>query len=270
MKIRPDIIWTVTGSDGGAGEVQVFEAVRLARRFLFIILMLRLFIMSTGKLSLVATPIGNLEDITFRAIRTLKECDYVLCEDTRVTGKLLHHYEIKAKMHRYDAHTSESAHQQILDDLEDGKHIALVSDAGTPGISDPGVLLIKRAREAGSLIEAIPGPSAVTTAVSLAGIAGNQFSFLGFVPNKKGRETFFKELHDYDHPVVFFESTHRIIKTLESLERALPETTVYIGRELTKMHEEMLVGSATELLRIIADTPVKQKGEFVVITDIKK
>jgi 16S rRNA (cytidine1402-2'-O)-methyltransferase len=223
--------------------------------------------MESGKLSLVATPIGNLEDITLRALRVLKECDYVLCEDTRVTGKLLHHYEISAKMHRYDAHTSEAAHEKIINDLEAGKHIVLVSDAGTPGISDPGVLLIEQARAADILIEAIPGPSAVTTAVSLAGIAGNQFSFLGFVPQKKGRETFFRALREYEHPVVFFESTHRIIKTLEALEQTLPETTVYIGRELTKMHEEMLVGSATKIIRILSDTPVKQKGEFVIIVD---
>ena len=229
-----------------------------------------LSIMETGKLSLVATPIGNLEDITLRALRTLRECDYVLCEDTRVTGKLLHHHDIKAKMHRYDAHTSESAHAQILNDLEEGKHIALVSDAGTPGISDPGVLLIKQAREAQVLIEAIPGASAVTTVVSLAGIAGNQFSFLGFVPQKKGRETFFKSLREYGHPVVFFESTHRIMKTLEALEMALPETTLYLGRELTKMHEEMLVGSATEIIRTLSENPVKQKGEFVVIVDVSK
>lgn len=223
--------------------------------------------MDSGKLSLVATPIGNLEDITLRAIRTLKECDYVLCEDTRVTGKLLHHYEISAKMHRYDAHTSESAHAQILSDLLEGKHIALVSDAGTPGISDPGVLLIKRAREAGALIEAIPGPSAVTTAVSLAGIAGNQFSFLGFIPHKKGRETFFKSLTTFPHPTVFFESTHRILKTLESLQKEYPEAIVYIGRELTKMHEEMLIGTATEILATLTENPVRQKGEFVVIVD---
>lgn len=221
--------------------------------------------MDTGKLSLVATPIGNLEDITLRALRTLKECDYVLCEDTRVTGKLLHHYEISAKMHRYDAHTSEAAHEQILKDLEDGKHIALVSDAGTPGVSDPGVVLIQRARRAGVLIEAVPGPSAVTTVVSLAGIAGNQFSFLGFVPHKKGRETFFRELEVYDHPVVFFESTHRILKTLESLASSYPEAPLYVGRELTKMHEELLVGTAGEILTILTDTPVKQKGEFVII-----
>ncbi len=218
-----------------------------------------------GKLSLVATPIGNLEDITLRAIRTLKECDYVLCEDTRVTGKLLHHYEISAKMHRYDAHTSEAAHAQILNDLGEGKHIALVSDAGTPGISDPGVILIQRARADGVLIEAIPGASAVTAAVSLAGIAGNQFSFLGFVPHKKGRETFFKSLATYNHSTVFFESTHRILKTLGSLQKDYPESTLYIGRELTKMHEEMLVGTAETLLAIINKTPVKQKGEFVVI-----
>jgi 16S rRNA (cytidine1402-2'-O)-methyltransferase len=217
----------------------------------------------------VATPIGNLEDITLRAIRTLKECDYVLCEDTRVTGKLLHHYEISTKMHRYDAHTSASAHKQIITDLEAGKHIALVSDAGTPGISDPGVLLIEQARAAGILIEAIPGPSAVTAVVSLSGIAGNQFSFLGFVPQKKGRETFFKNLAAATIPTVFFESTHRILKTLESLSKTVPEATIYIGRELTKMHEELLVGSANELLEMLQNTPVKQRGEFVVIVDVR-
>lgn len=222
-----------------------------------------------GKLSLVATPIGNLEDMTFRAVRTLKECDYVLCEDTRVTGKLLKHYEISNEMHRYDAHTSEMAHVRIIEDLQAGKHVALVSDAGTPGISDPGVLLIERARFADALIEAIPGPSAVTTAVSLAGFSGNQFSFLGFVPQKKGRETFFKSLATFPHPTVFFESTHRILKTLEMLSKTYPEAKIYIGRELTKMHEEMLVGTAAEILDILEAEPVKQKGEFVVIADIK-
>ena len=131
-----------------------------------------------GALSIVATPIGNLEDITLRAIRALKEADYVLCEDTRVTGKLLKHYEIATKMKRYDAHASEKVHGDVLADLESGKHIALVSDAGTPGVSDPGVLLVSRAREAGATVEAIPGPSAVTAAFSISGLTGNQFSFL--------------------------------------------------------------------------------------------
>jgi 16S rRNA (cytidine1402-2'-O)-methyltransferase len=195
----------------------------------------------------------------------LGEVDYVLCEDTRVTGKLLHHHGIKAKMHRYDAHTSESAHEQIMSDLEAGKAIALVSDAGTPGVSDPGVLLIRQARAIGARVDVIPGASAVTAAVSLAGIAGNQFSFLGFVPHKKGRETFFNGLASYPHPTVFFESTHRILKTLEALAKTYPDAIVYIGRELTKLHEELLVGTASELLTILTTTPVKQKGEFVII-----
>lgn len=221
--------------------------------------------METGKLSVVATPIGNLEDITFRAIRTLQEVDYILCEDTRVTGKLLAHYEIKTPTKRYDAHASEKVHEDIINDLNSGKHIALVSDAGTPGVSDPGVLLIAQAREADINIEAIPGPSAVTTAVSIAGLKGNQFSFLGFVPHKKGRQTFFESLPAFDHPVIFFESTHRIMKTLDSLVEKNPDATVHIGRELTKHFEEMLIGSPAEIKEILEEEPVKQKGEFVVI-----
>lgn len=222
-----------------------------------------------GKLSIVATPIGNLEDITMRALKTLKECDVVLCEDTRVTGKLLSHYEIKKTLRRYDAHTSDSSHEQIIEELKEGKHIALVSDAGTPGISDPGVQLVRLAREAGIKIEALPGPSAITTAVSLAGISGNQFIFLGFVPQKKGRETFFKSLPTFQLPVVFFESTHRIMKTLVSFSEIIPEAKIYLGRELTKLFEEMLVGTPIELLEILEKEPVKQKGEFVIIFDNK-
>jgi len=220
-------------------------------------------------LSIVATPIGNLEDITLRALRIFTECDYILCEDTRVTGKLLASHEIKKSLKRYDAHTSERVHEDIISDLLDGKKIVLVSDAGTPGISDPGVLLIKRAREAGANIEVIPGPSAVTSAVSLAGIAGNQFEFLGFIPQKKGRETFFKSLATKEVPSVFFESTHRIMKTLASLTDAVPEDNIYVARELTKMHEELLVGSAEEVLDILTEEPVKQRGEFVLIIENK-
>lgn len=220
-----------------------------------------------GKLSIVATPIGNLEDITLRALRVLTEADYVLCEDTRVTGGLLHHYDVKAKMVRYDAHSSEQAHAQIIEDLLAGKKIALVSDAGTPGISDPGVLLIQGARHAGILIDVIPGPSSVTAAVSLAGIAGNQFTFLGFVPHKKGRETFLKNLPNHVQPVVFLESTHRIMKALVTLEKEHPTATIYLARELTKMHEELLIGTANELIQTLEEKPVKQKGEFVVLVN---
>lgn len=215
----------------------------------------------------MATPIGNLEDITLRALRILKEVDYILCEDTRVTGKLLAHYDIKKSLKRYDAHTSEEMHEAIITDLEEGKDIALVSDAGTPGVSDPGVLLVARARVAGARIDAVPGASALTTAFSIAGIAGNQFTFLGFVPQKKGRETFFKSLATFLQPTIFFESTHRILKTLESLKKYHSNSQVRLGRELTKMHEEMLVGTPDEILNILETEPVKQKGEFVVICE---
>lgn len=221
--------------------------------------------MNEGVLSVVATPIGNLEDMTHRAVRVLSEADYILCEDTRVTGKLTQHYGIETKLKRYDAYTSEAVHEEILGDLEAGKRIALVSDAGTPGVSDPGVMLVSRARSAGATIEAIPGPSAVTAAFSIAGLTGNQFSFLGFVPQKKGRQTFFATLSDYDHPVIFFESTHRIMKTLEALTENLPEATLYVGRELTKMHEEMIIGSPEEIKIALEAEPVRQKGEFVLI-----
>lgn len=219
-----------------------------------------------GTLSVVATPIGNLEDITLRALRILREADYVLCEDTRVTGKLLHHHGIKQKLVRYDAHASEKAHEQIVSDLEAGKHIALVSDAGTPGVSDPGVLLIDKARAEGARIESIPGPSALTAALAISGIAGNQFTFLGFAPAKKGRETFFRTIPELLQPVVFFESTHRIMKTLEALTK-LEGVRVTIGRELTKMHEELVAGSPEEMLNYLTAEPVKQKGEFVVIVE---
>lgn len=221
--------------------------------------------MKTGTLSVVATPIGNLEDITLRALRILKEADYILCEDTRVTGKLLKHYNIVTKLKRYDAHASEKVHEQVLADLAEGKHIALVSDAGTPGVSDPGVLLVQKTHEADVRVDAIAGPSAVTAAFSIAGLSGNQFTFLGFAPQKKGRLTFFASLTNFDHPVIFFESTHRIMKTLESL-LTLPEGyRVTIARELTKMHEELVRGTPAEILAYFKEHADHQKGEFVVI-----
>jgi len=222
-----------------------------------------------GKLSIVATPIGNLEDITLRAIRTLKEADYILAEDTRVTGKLLKHHEIETPQKRYDAHASEKMHERVLADLQEGKHIALVSDAGTPGVSDPGVLLVQKVRAEGARVDAIPGPSAVTTAFSIAGVTGNQFTFLGFAPQKKGRETFFKNIANVEIPVIFFESTHRIMKTLEALaEKNDVINDVVVARELTKMHEEVVSGSAEEVLRYFETNGDHQKGEFVILVDV--
>jgi len=222
-----------------------------------------------GILSVVATPIGNMEDITLRAIRILNEADYILCEDTRVTGKLLKRHEISTPLKRYDAHASLSTHENVISDLKHGKNIALVSDAGTPGVSDPGVLLVKMAREAGVRVDAIPGSSAVIAAFSIAGLAGNQFTFLGFAPHKKGRQTFFESLTNYVEPVIFFESTHRIIKTLEALNKVSQKgkalVKVSIARELTKMHEEFVSGSAEEVLQYFSEHHDHQKGEFVVI-----
>ncbi len=220
-----------------------------------------------GKLSIVATPIGNLEDITLRALRVLKEADYILCEDTRVTGKLLKHYEVVTPMKRYDAHATEGMHRGVCKDLEEGKQIALVSDAGTPGVSDPGVFLVDLVRKElpATVIEAIPGASAVTAAFSIAGISGNSFVFLGFVPQKKGRETFFKNLSSYEMPVMFYESTHRIMKTLEALPKYLTEDSmVVVARELTKMHEEVVRGTGEEVLTYFTEHPDHVRGEFVV------
>jgi 16S rRNA (cytidine1402-2'-O)-methyltransferase len=222
--------------------------------------------MASGILSVVATPIGNLEDITLRAIRVLKEADCVLCEDTRVTGKLLKHHGITAKLRRYDAHASEHVHETIIGDLKDGKKIALVSDAGTPGVSDPGVMLVRSARDAGIPIEAIPGPSALTAAFSIAGIPGNSFAFLGFVPHKKGRQSFFGSILSYEIPVAFYEAPHRIMKTLESL-ASLPEAAsfhIVIARELTKLHEEVVSGTPEEVHAYFTGNPDRVRGEFVV------
>jgi 16S rRNA (cytidine1402-2'-O)-methyltransferase len=219
----------------------------------------------SGTLSVVATPIGNLEDITLRALRILREADYILCEDTRVTGKLLKRHEISVPLKRYDVHSSEGLHEKVVGDLLAGKNIALVSDAGTPGISDPGVLLVTRAREVGAWVDAIPGPSAVTASFSIAGVTGNQFAFLGFVPQKKGRETFFKSLESYEMPVIFFESTHRIMKTLESLKNLAISGKISVAREITKMHEEFVSGTPEEVLNYFNEHPDHQKGEFVVI-----
>jgi 16S rRNA (cytidine1402-2'-O)-methyltransferase len=221
-----------------------------------------------AKLSIVATPIGNLEDITLRALRTLKECDVILCEDTRVTGKLLQKFEIKKPTLSYNAHSTEAKNDKVFTLLIEGKHIVLVSDAGTPSISDPGSYLVGRVREHfGSevTVEVIPGPSAVIAALSGAGIPVSDFLFLGFLPHKKGRETLFKEIASSKRAVVFYESPHRIVKALESLQKVDPTRKIIIARELTKMYEEFLFGTAVELLK-----KKEWRGEIVVIVAPEK
>lgn len=225
-----------------------------------------------GTLYIVATPIGNLEDMTLRALRILKEVDYILCEDTRTTQNLLNKYDIKTKTMSYHAHSTEGKESVIINLLKGGKNLALVSDAGTPCISDPGVLLVSNIRkEFGNeaKVSPIPGPSALISALSASGISSAEFTFLGFLPHKKGREKIFKEISESDKAIVFYESTHRILKTLSSLESHTPKRMVMIAREITKQFEEFVKGNPSELLKYFNDNKVKQKGEFVVIVEPK-
>lgn len=220
-----------------------------------------------GELWIVATPIGNLEDITLRALRKLKEADIVACEDTRVTKKLLAHFDIHTPTISHHAHSGERGTEKIIELLESGKKIALVSDAGTPGISDPGPQLVSavRARLPETRVEAVPGPSALTAAVSIAGLKIPSFLFLGFLPHKKGRETLFAEMAGREGATVFLESPHRIGKTLSALARHMPHRRMGLYRELTKIHEEALVGTPAELQNMLS--PSRARGEFVVVVE---
>jgi 16S rRNA (cytidine1402-2'-O)-methyltransferase len=217
-----------------------------------------------GTLSVVATPIGNLGDITLRALTTLKHADAIACEDTRVTAKLLAHYEIKKPLLIYHEASAKPLDAKILALLAEGKHVALVTDAGTPGISDPGTLLVARAREAGATIEAIPGASALAAALSISGVDTSEFLFLGFLPHKKGRQTLFKQIAAEERAVVFYESPHRIEKALLTLAELAPERVVAVCRELTKLHEEVVRGTAAEVLAQLTAAG-GLRGEFVVI-----
>ena len=219
-------------------------------------------------LYIVGTPIGNLEDVTLRALRVLKEADVILCEDTRVTQKLLAKYEITAKqLSTYNEQESGVTAEKIILWLEEGKNVALVSDAGTPGISDPGSMLVQKVRELAPevKIESVPGPSALTAALSIAGVPAHDFVFLGFLPHKKGRETLFKEIATSERAMIFYESPHRILKTLESLEKFAFTKKVTIARELTKIHEEVVSGTPAELLEFFENNKEKVRGEFVVV-----
>jgi 16S rRNA (cytidine1402-2'-O)-methyltransferase len=223
-----------------------------------------------GTLAIIATPIGNLEDITYRAVRILGEADMILCEDTRTTRKLLERYQITGKkLVSYHTHSALGKIDFVIEALREGKQIALVSDAGTPCISDPGMLLVSKVREtliAEVQIVAIPGPSALISALSISGLSVAPFIFWGFIPHKKGRETLFKTIAADSRVQVCYESSHRVLKTLTALEKVLSAgRRVLLARELTKIHEEVLSGTAGELAEILTENPVKQKGEFVLI-----
>jgi 16S rRNA (cytidine1402-2'-O)-methyltransferase len=218
-------------------------------------------------LYIVGTPIGNLGDITLRALETLKSVDVILCEDTRVTKKLLNAYDIQKPTLSYHSHSGLAKVDKIFELLRNDKNLALVSDAGTPTISDPGTLLVSAVRKElpDVSIVPIPGPSAVITALSASGFYAAEFLFLGFLPHKKGRETLFKEIADEKRTVVFYESSHRILKTLESLQKHIPQKRITVARELTKIHEEIVKGFPEEVKAHFNENPEKVRGEFVVL-----
>jgi 16S rRNA (cytidine1402-2'-O)-methyltransferase len=213
-----------------------------------------------GKLYIVATPIGNLSDITLRAIETLKSVDVIACEDTRHTLRLLNHLGIKKPLTSYHKFSKSVKTDSIIEYLLNDRNIALVSDAGTPAISDPGQLLVKRAIEAGVEVVAIPGASAVIAGLSASGLDTNEFVFIGFLPHKKGRQTKIKEIATEKRTVVLYESPYRIKKLLVELEEACGDREIVVAREMTKLFETIYRGKISEIKGLI-----KEKGEFVVI-----
>jgi 16S rRNA (cytidine1402-2'-O)-methyltransferase len=218
-----------------------------------------------GTLFVVATPIGNLEDITLRALRVLRESALIAAEDTRRTAHLLARHGISTPSTSLHEHNEAQKTPTILGRLERGEHVALVSDAGTPVISDPGARLIRAAIAAGIRVEPIPGPSAILAALMASGLPAESFTFVGFPPTRsKARKTWFDRIHQIGGTIVFFEAPHRIASTLEELARLSGDVPVAIGRELTKIHETLVRGPISEVLRQLGDP----KGEFTVVADI--
>lgn len=226
-------------------------------------------------LFVVATPIGNLSDVSERAKATLASVSMILCEDTRVTGKLLSHLGIKTPTMSYHQHSGGAVTKRVLEMLEEGKDLALVTDAGTPGINDPGGKLIEavvgRFQKNGDknsyirkvVTTPIPGPCALVAALSVAGVPADEFVFLGFPPNKKGRQTFFDRLVAVESTVAIYESTHRILKTLDEIGKRTPSRHLIVCRELTKLHETIYRGTATDVTEALGSTSIK--GEFVIV-----
>jgi len=218
-------------------------------------------------LYIVPTPIWNLEDITYRAVRILCEVDYIACEDTRTSGVLLKHYNISTPTLSYHSHSGKAKLDKILDMLNNGKDVALISDAGTPGISDPGYALIGAALENDIEITALPGPTAVTTALSASGMSSHHFLYLGFLPVKKWRQTLLTRISENKtETVVIYESVHRIIKTLSDLKKYFwPDHHIVVGRELTKKFEEYIRGGISEVETYFSENAGKVKWEFVIM-----
>ena len=224
-----------------------------------------------GKLFVVATPIGNLQDVSDRVKSTFQEVDAILCEDTRVTQHMLHALGITKQLVAYHQHSDDLRVKDIAEMIEGGKSLALVSDAGTPSISDPGGKLVQElVRRFGNALTiiAIPGPSALIAALSVSGFPADEFLFLGFPPHKKGRQTFFKRLDSIESTIVYYESTHRIEKSMQELADVVGDRPVVVCRELTKIYETTYRGTAKEILDQLMSS--NTKGEFVVVVAPKK
>lgn len=223
----------------------------------------------SGKLYLVPTPIGNLKDITFRAIEVLKNVGLILAEDTRTSGKLLKHYAIETPMSAYHMHNEHKITDGIIKQLQAGKTIALISDAGTPAISDPGFLLTRACVEAGIAVDCLPGPTAFVPALVNSGLPNDKFVFEGFLPAKKGRQTRLELLADEARTIIFYESPHKLLKTLGQFVTYFgPERNISVSRELSKLHEETIRGSASEVLQHFNEK--QPKGELVIVVAGKK
>ena len=222
-----------------------------------------------SKLFLVPTPIGNLEDITFRSIRILNEVDLILAEDTRTSGKLLKHFDIKPPMQSFHMHNEHKVLDKVVDKLKLGIKIALISDAGTPGISDPGFLLVRACVEEGIDTECLPGATALIPALVQSGFPTDRFIFEGFLPQKKGRQTRLKLWSEETRTIVFYESPHKIVKTLSQLQEFVGgDRRLSVSRELSKKFEETVRGTVNEL--VLHFTNKAPKGEFVIVLEGKK
>ena len=222
-----------------------------------------------GKLYLVPTPIGNLEDMTLRAIRILKEADVILAEDTRTSGKLLQHFEISTSMQSHHMHNEHKTVDALVKRIESGETMALISDAGTPAISDPGFLLTRACVEKGIEVDCLPGATAFVPALVNSGLPNEKFVFEGFLPVKKGRQTRLKVLAEETRTMVFYESPHKLLKTLGNFAEYFgAERPVSVSRELTKLYEETIRGTAEEVLKYYTEKP--PKGEIVIVVGGKK
>ena len=221
-----------------------------------------------AKLYIVPTPIGNLDDITLRAIKVLEDVDLILCEDTRRSKKLLNHLEIKSQLRSHHKFNEHKEVKIIVDKIKEGNNVAVISDAGTPGISDPGFLIVRTCLENDIEVECLPGASALIPALIISGISADKFIFEGFLPVKKGRKTRLSALCLETRTMIFYESPHKLLKTLVDFESSFgPERKVSISREITKLFEETLRGSIKELINIYANK--KPKGEYVIVVQGK-